>query len=359
MSRPEHGLVLGKFYPPHAGHHHLIRTAEAGCERLTVLVSHATVESIPMEARMAWLQEAHPGVRVIGAVDDVHMDLHSEEVWNAHMAVFKAAVPERVDAVFTSESYGEELARRFGAVHVEVDLDRARFPVSGTKVREDPAGCWEYLEGPVRAGLALRVVAVGAESTGTTTVAEDLAAHYRGRGGVWAATRCVPEYGRAFSEERLRALRRERPGAVWADVRFATEDFPVIAERQNALEEAAAREGGPVLFCDTDAFATAVWHERYVGGRNPGVEPFAAALRHDLYLLADHEGVPFEDDGLRDGEGLRPWMTGRFEQELERTGRPYVMLRGPREARLAQAVAAVDELIGRGWRFAAPLPEYR
>jgi HTH-type transcriptional regulator, transcriptional repressor of NAD biosynthesis genes len=359
VSRPEHGLVLGKFYPPHAGHHHLIRTAEAGCERLTVLVSKATVESVPLADRVAWLGEAHPGVRVVGTVDDVHMDLGSAAVWDAHMAIFKAAVPERVDAVFTSESYGEELARRFGAVHVEVDRDRVRFPVSGTKVREDPVGCWEYLEAPVRAGLALRVVAVGAESTGTTTIAEALAGHYRDRGGVWAATRCVPEYGRAFSEEKLRELRAADPGARWADVRFAAEDFPVIAERQNDLEEAAARVGGPVLFCDTDAFATAVWHERYVGGRNPDVDPFAAAIRHDLYLLADHEGVPFEDDGLRDGEHLRPWMTGRFEAELERTGRPYVKLRGPHERRLGEAVAAVDALIGGGWCFARPLPEYR
>ena len=42
----EHGLVLGKFYPPHAGHHHLIRTASEHCRRLTVLVEAASVESM-------------------------------------------------------------------------------------------------------------------------------------------------------------------------------------------------------------------------------------------------------------------------------------------------------------------------
>jgi len=359
VSRPEHGLVLGKFYPPHAGHHHLIRTAEAGCERLTVLVSHATVESVPLATRMAWLQEAHPGARVIGTVDDVHMDLGDEAIWNAHMTIFKAAVPERVDAVFTSESYGPELARRFGAVHIEVDQDRARFSISGTKVREDPAGSWDYLEAPVRAGLALRVVAVGAESTGTTTIAQALAEHYRARGGPWTATQCVPEYGRAFSEDKLRELQAEQPGALWSDVRFASEDFPTIAGHQNELEAAAVRIGGPVLFCDTDSFATAIWHERYLGGRNADLDPIADRIRHDLYLLTDHEGVPFEDDGLRDGEHLRPWMTGRFEHELERTGRPYVKLQGPHEDRLDKAVAAVDALIANGWHFTQPLPEYR
>jgi HTH-type transcriptional repressor of NAD biosynthesis genes len=359
MSLPEHGLVLGKFYPPHAGHHHLIRAAQAGCERLTVLVSHATVESIPLAARVAWIQEAHPGTRVIGTVDDVHMDLNDEAIWQAHVDIFKAAVPERIDALFTSESYGPELARRLGAAHHLVDLDRNAFPVSGTKVRADPAGNWHHLEGPVRAGLALRVVALGAESSGTTTIAEALAATYAARGETWADTRCVPEYGRTFSEERLRALQAVQPEATWPDVRFDTADFPVIAERQNRLEEAAARLGGPVLFCDTDAFATAVWHERYLGGRNPALDPLADALTHHLYLLTDHEGVPFEDDGLRDGEHLRPWMTGRFEAELLRTGRRYVKLQGPHEDRLDQAVRAVDALIAGGWSIADPLPEYR
>lgn len=357
MTRPEHGLVLGKFYPPHAGHHHLIRTAEAGCERLTVLVSHATVESIPLATRIAWLQEAHPEARVIGTVDDVHMDLNDEAIWQAHVDIFKAAVPERIDALFTSESCGPELARRLGALHIEVDQDRGAFPVSGTKVRADPAGNWDYLEGPVKAGLALRVVALGAESTGTTTIAETLAEHFRERGGVWSRTQCVGEYGRMFSEEKLRALQAANPDATWNDVRFATEDFPLIAKRQNELEERAVRAGGPVLFCDTDAFTTTVWHERYLGDRNPEVE--AIAFEHDLYLLTDHEGVPFEDDGLRADEHLRPWMTARFEAELERTGRRHVKLQGPHEQRLKQAVEAVDALIAEGWHFTKPLPEYR
>ncbi|WP_030159470.1 AAA family ATPase [Glycomyces sp. NRRL B-16210] len=355
MTLPDHGLVLGKFYPPHAGHHHLIRTAEARCRRLTVLVCAATVESIPLERRVAWLREAHPGVRVIGTVDDVHMDLGDEAIWDAHTAIFKAAVPEPVDAVFTAEPYGDELARRFEAVHL--GLDRGAIPVSGTAVRADPVGNWDLLEAPVRAGLARRVVAVGAESTGTTTIAEALAAHYRERGGVWAATRCVEEYGRAFSEEKLLAAQAKDPAATWGDVRFSTEEFPHIAKRQNELEEAAARAGGPVLFCDTDAFATAIWHERYLGGRNPDLDPIADALHHDLYLLTGHEGVPFEDDGLRDEAHLRPWMTARFEEELARTGRRYLRLEGPQQERLHNAIAAVDALVS--WDFADPLPERR
>lgn len=69
--------------------------------------------------------------------------------------------------------------------------------------------------------------------------------------------------------------------------------------------------------------------------------------------------MPFEDDGLRDGPHLRPWMTGRFREELERTGKRFLVVRGDREERLAAAVAAVDELLAEGWYFADPLPEAR
>ncbi|MEU2251070.1 AAA family ATPase [Streptomyces sp. NPDC019224] len=359
MKRYPHGLVLGKFYPPHAGHHHLVRTAAARCERLTVLVCAASVESVPLADRVDWMRQAHPDVTVAGAVDDTRMDLHDPAIWDAHMAVFTAAVPERVDAVFTSESYGDELARRFGAESVCVDPDRTAYPVSGTAVRADPAGCWGFLEAPVRAALARRVVVLGAESTGTTTLARALTAHYRRRGGVWAHTGYVAEYGREFSERKLAELRERWPRAQWEDVTLSTHDFPHIAETQNAREEEAARTGSPVLVCDTDSFATTVWHERYVGGRNPLVERIADRARHHLWLLTDHRGVDFEDDGLRDGEELRPWMTDRFRAELTRTGRPFIELTGSREARLARAVEAVDALLAEGWDFAAPLPEHR
>ncbi|NEE33240.1 AAA family ATPase, partial [Streptomyces sp. SID7982] len=74
---------------------------------------------------------------------------------------------------------------------------------SGTAVRKDPVGCWDFLQPPVRAALARRVVILGAESTGTTTLARALAAHYRARGGVWARTGYVAEYGREYSEDKL------------------------------------------------------------------------------------------------------------------------------------------------------------
>ncbi|GLY05956.1 MULTISPECIES: AAA family ATPase [Actinoplanes] len=355
-----HGLVIGKFYPPHAGHHALIEAAAAACERVTVVVAPASTESIPLGLRLSWLREAHgPSVRFVGVHDDHPIDYADPAVWDLHVAVFRrAAGTDRFDAVFSSEEYGAELARRFHAEPVLVDQDRLRMPVSGTAVRADPVAHWHLLGPGPRAWFTRRVIVVGAESTGTTTMARALARHYRLRGGIWAGTRWVPEFGRELTERKLAALRRDRPAATAFDVTWDRDDFVTVATRQCAAEDAAARDGSPVLFGDTDAFATTVWEERYLGDTSPAVA--ALARPADLRLLTDVAGVPFVDDGLRDGEHLREWMTGRFRDLLTAGSGPFVELTGGYADRLRTAIAAVDRMLAAGWDLTPPkLPKER
>ncbi|WP_255988190.1 AAA family ATPase [Chitinolyticbacter albus] len=363
----QHGLVIGKFYPPHLGHLYLMRTAAHHCRQVTVAVLGASVESISIADRVAWLRECLvdlPHVCVVGALDDIPIDYHDPAIWDAHVAIMRAAVDESaaagiaVDAVFTSENYGGELARHFGAASVCLDPQRALHPVSGTAVRTDLATHWWQLPAPVRAGLAMRVTVVGAESTGTTTLARDLATALQTRGGAWAATRWVAEYGREYSQNLMALARARDPAARPQDVHWQADDFTLIAMEQTRRENAAAREGGPVLVCDTDALATRIWHERYRGLRHQGVEAIAAAMPpRQLYLLTDHADVPFEDDGLRDGETLRPWMTQRFVDVLAMQPVPWLRLSGSRELRLAKALTAVDTAWQRHAGFALPLEQ--
>jgi NadR type nicotinamide-nucleotide adenylyltransferase len=331
-----HGLVLGKFYPPHAGHHVLIDAARAGCDQLTVAVLAASHESIPHEVRRAWVQERHPDVRVVSGIDDHPIDFADPAVHDLHADVIRALAGEPVDVFFSSEDYGEAFARSLGARHVLVDRERRRVPLSSTAVRADPAAHWDRLDPPVRAWFARRVAVVGAESTGTTTLARALAAHYR--------TEWVPEVGRAVSEERAGA----GTFGEWRDA-----DFEAIARAQQAEEDAAARRGGLVLICDTDALATCIWQERYVGRSTPAVEAIAASRAYDLYVLTGDD-IPFVQDGLRDGEHLRGWMTERFRERLAERPEPHVEVRGSHEGRMAAAVAAIDALLARGWDLAEP-----
>jgi nicotinamide riboside kinase len=73
------------------------------------------------------------------------------------------------------------------------------------------------------------------------------------------------------------------------------------------------------------------------------LESFASACRAHLYLLTGDE-IPFGQDGLRDGEGIRHQMHQWFEEALPRTGVPWVSIRGSREERLACSMAAVRSL---------------
>lgn len=66
--------------------------------------------------------------------------------------------------------------------------------------------------------------------------------------------------------------------------------------------------------------------------------------KYDLYLLTGDE-IPFEQDGLRDGEHIRHWMHERFIEELTKSKRPWKLLVGPLDARLAQAVQMIDDTV--------------
>lgn len=384
-----HGLVIGKFYPPHAGHLYLASAAARHCDQVTVVCMAASQESIALDLRVAWLREAlaeHANVIVSGIVDDVPVDYQDPAVWQAHEDLMREAVanadqvraqqeadtgttagpspgPWPVDAVFTSEGYGEELARRFEAVPVCLDPVRALYPVSGTAVRADPVTHWDLLPPAVQAWLCLRVVIVGAESTGKTTLAANLARHYRQQPGVFARTRWVPEFGREHSQDKL-AIARGRakqaglaaPGPGPDQLDWDSCEFEFIARRQKAQEDAAARQSGPLLVCDTDAFATGLWHERYMGAPLPALAPLATpASPHRLYLLSDVQTVPFVQDGLRDGEHIRGWMHGRFEQALADSGHSWRRVGGNEEEMLARALAFIDEHLQTLWRFATPL----
>ncbi len=366
-----HALVLGKFYPPHAGHHHLIRAAAARSARTTVAVLASDVESISLTDRVRWLTEEHAGeagVAIVGDVDNHPIDYHDDDIWAAHVDIIKAVLGRRaiadgdpgaaaVDAVFSSEDYGSELASRLGAKHVAVDLDRTLHPVSGTAVRADPVGNWAHLAAPVRAGLAARVVVVGAESTGTTTLSRALAEHYRARGGAFAETRWVPEYGRTHTEHKLTAATALAGGRVpdLDSLVWTVGDFVDVAHRQAEAEDAAARAGGPLLVCDNDPWAATVWCERYLGDC-PGEVHAAVGTRGPAhYLLTDHTGVAFEQDGWRDGEHRREWMTARFAELLDRRGVPWRLLTGSPQARIAEAVRICDRLLATHLAYADPL----
>eukprot|EP01031_Cornospumella_fuschlensis_P022158 gene22158-27117_t len=360
----QHGLVIGKFYPPHLGHEYLIRTAAVHSQTVTVVVMGASTEKLSIAQRVQWLRNAfwdHHNVRIVGEIDDVPVDYQDEGIWQAHVEIMRKGIRQAaerwnpqppVDAVFTSEPYGDRLAKYFECPHVCLDKARSLYPTSGTAVRANVAGQWHMLSPAVQAGMALRVVVLGAESTGTTTLSRELTDALHQRGGIWSRTQWVAEYGREYSANLLALTRSNDLQATASDIAWESTDFVQVAQMQCRLENTAAARGGPVLICDTDAFATRIWHERYMSAGNAAVDEIAANMPpRALYILTSDLGVPFEDDGLRDGEHLRSWMTQRFRTALVAQTVPWIEVHGSPKSRCTDALHALDQLIAQQWAF--------
>lgn len=334
------GLVIGKFYPPHAGHHYLIDEALKRCDKLYVVIWWSEKESISGEARYDILKEMHPAASIWEQQCEIVPDYSSDDIWLEHMNLLEQLGDlNKYDLVFTSEDYGDELASRLNATHVCIDPSRINVPISGTKIRTDVAGNWQHLAEPTRALLTKRFCVTGAESTGTTTLTKALAQHYN---TVW-----VPEYGRFYTE-----------GSGILNHEWTTDEFVHIVQGQHLAEDFLARKAAPVMFCDTDALSTAVWHERYVWQPSPEVESMIRAYQH--YFITDYAEVKFEDDGLRDGTyEIRKWMQHRIidmikKQPNQTIDHATLLYGGPR-MRMAAAIDIVDACLESGWNLNPPL----
>jgi HTH-type transcriptional regulator, transcriptional repressor of NAD biosynthesis genes len=320
--RWQHGLIVGKFRPPHKGHSFLIQTALEQVERLTLIVSSRASDPIPAELRAAWLRELFPTIDIRVWVATGY-DPNDSELW---ARLTRRWLGEAPDVMFSSEGYGGEYARYLGCDHVCVDHERTVVPISASHIRTQPLAHLDYLEPPVRAYYVARVVLVGAESTGKSTLAQQMAAHYQ--------TAWVPEYGRPYWEGLLGS----------AATAYGTQDFVHIAETQQQMEDMLARHANRVLICDTDAFTTGLWHELYLGSVSEAVQRVASRHRHTLHILAGDE-IVWEDDGTRDRPERRHWFQQRFRDELAATGRPFLEVSGTVDERMAAATAAIDRIL--------------
>lgn len=163
----------------------------------------------------------------------------------------------------------------------------------------------------------IRICLHGAESTGKSVLAGKL-------GYPW-----VPEYGRAYCEERGTDL--------------TMDDLLAIAEGQDrAMHEAAAAEP-PVLVLDTDPLMTAAWAQMLFGQVPDALMAYAKA---DLYLLFEAD-VPWIGDGTRffGMADERARFAALAEEMLVRAGVPFVRISGGWEQRERQVREAINRLL--------------
>lgn len=291
------GFMLGKFMPPHAGHLFCAEVGKARCDVMTVLVCSHAAEPINGYLRAKWMRACLPqaGYRVLHMHCDIpqapedHPDFWA--IWREAIAEFH---PEKIDWVFGSEGYIHRLADEVDARPFPVDPDRSNVPISATEIRADPWSNWAYVPVQVREHYQRRLVLVGAESTGKTTLAHNLAAHVK--------SLPIPEYGREYDAVFCH-------GQDWVPA-----DFEAIISGHLALANTIAARGGPIVVEDTDAVQTLVWAEALLGRFSELlVEMARGSVLGKTYLVLDHT-TPWYDDGTRHFQdpARRAWFTKRL-----------------------------------------------
>jgi HTH-type transcriptional repressor of NAD biosynthesis genes len=315
------GLIIGKFYPFHKGHMLLAETASKRCDKLFIIICEKENEQPSGELREQWIKKIIPKAIVKRILDIYNPD--DSKIW---AAVSMNIIECKPDVVFTSEDYGERFAEHLGCKHVLVDKERKAVKISGTVIRNKPLSYLKYLHPIVKAYYNKRVVLIGAESTGKTTLCQTLSEHLK---TVW-----VPEYGRKVTEKKYKkGLNNIEP--------WTFDDFVDIAKEQCELENELAKIANKVLICDTNAFATIIWHYRYMESYSVEVENIYSKHKPaDLYLLLDPT-VPF----VQDGEQYRFQMHDIFLKELQQRGLPYVVITGNYEERRRMAIKSIQSLI--------------
>jgi len=160
--------------PLHKGHVHLLRFAANSCEHLTVLVCSQPHDSISGALRYAWVREMFPNATVVHVSTPMPQEPNEHpDFWNIWRSTIERLVPESIDTVYASESYGWRLASELSAMFVPVDIARAMVSTSGTTVRNDPYQNWHMLPDVVRAHFVKRVTVLGPESVGKSTLVKN------------------------------------------------------------------------------------------------------------------------------------------------------------------------------------------
>ena len=320
-------MLLGKFLPPHRGHQYMIDFARRCVDELTVFVCSIHAEPIPGRLRYEWMRDHFGGVRVVHCEDENPQapEDDPENFWQIWRTSLLSRLDRPPDIVFASEGYGVRLAKELGAQFVPVDPLRETVPISASQIREDPLRYADYILPEARPYYVRRVVLVGPESSGKSTLTKWLADRF--------GARCVPEYGRTFQENVGRDL--------------CLDDMLAIASAHKAAEDAAAMQASGLIVVDTEAIITSLWSRVFFDAVPEGLEALIDPPRYDLYLLTEPHPHEWHDDGWR----LQPDFAERmrfFESmrvELELRGCPYHVLSGEWSDRQERAAALVAALI--------------
>ena len=168
---------------------------------------------------------------------------------------------------------------------------------------------------------ALKVAITGPESTGKTSLAMQLAAHF--------GVSYIPEYARTYVEN----LRRS----------YSWLDLVHIARKQVELEHSYAALASDYLFYDTELIITKVWFEEVYGNCPEWIDGAIRNSYIDLYLLMATD-LPWVPDPVRENGGeMREKLFAIYQNNIKFYGFPCKIIAGRDENRLTAALDAIRD----------------
>jgi NadR type nicotinamide-nucleotide adenylyltransferase len=173
-----------------------------------------------------------------------------------------------------------------------------------------------------------KIVVIGPESTGKSTLCKMLAAYYK-------STWC-PEYAREY--------------LLKNGTNYSFDNLLTIAKGQVALEDKFIQSAAPNshLFIDTDMYVMKVWCEFVFGKCHKWILEQIVIRQYDLYLLCNND-LPWVKDELREYPDLetRETLYKIYKDLMINQPAPWVEISGSNEERLQIAVESVDQLLGK------------
>jgi len=185
-----------------------------------------------------------------------------------------------------------------------------------------------------------KIVVIGPESTGKSTLTQLLAQHYKTEWCAEYAREYLTTHGTAYTFEDLLTI---------AKGQVELEDYCellVVSSQKSETNSPLTTHNSQLLFIDTDMYVMKVWCEYVFGKCHPYIYEQIAQRKYDLYLLCNID-LPWVRDELREypDEGPRKELYGIYKEILQNQPVPWVDISGNYDERLQKAIAAVDALL--------------
>ncbi len=168
----------------------------------------------------------------------------------------------------------------------------------------------------------IKIAVVGPESTGKSTLCEQLALHYQ--------TVFVPEYARHYFKKKN------------IDD-YSLNELETIYVHQVENEKKVIPTANKFLFCDTTLLTGKIWGLEDFRSVPPFITTNISKVKYDLYLLTNND-VIWKKDSLRKNPDNREHIYNRNIEELKLLQANYKVIEGINEQRLTNAIKYIDTL---------------